>query len=443
MKPKKTTRSFATRFLTALTPLLAVFIFINALYAFKTEIIRTHTKGWSLLDESGNPLIIRGVCYSPTPIGRGVWDMNLYSDDPSVRFVDAEKMQQMGANTLRMYHPGSDVEGTQKFIRQLYKLYSMYTIFPLPLEMQGADYSSAQFRKTIKKDILKMVREYKDTPGIVVWLLGNEIDYFFTDDKAYWDTKEIRDTASPYRKSCARAKIVFDFANEIAREIKEIDKNHPVGLSLGKLDYFGMLKDSISNIDFIGLNYYQGKTFNTVWNQTRKVDKPVLITEFGYDSYNTKIEAEDEEMQAKFIVSLWNDILKNTSSVSSSAVSLGGCIFEWTDEWWKAEGGDPSIHDTNGSWVNPSWPDFVPDKPNVQEEWFGVMKLEKSANNNSTIDTRVPKKIYFKLKESWAGSSAPIEYVEPETSSVSSAPDNSQQYGESAQSGYSSSAPAE
>lgn len=402
-----------------LSGIVALFFLFNTAFAFKIELIKVPSQGWTLIDENGNPIIIKGVCYSPTPIGKSVWDMNLYSDDPSIRFIDAEKMQQMGANVLRMYHPGSDKEGTQKFIRQLNRLYSIYTIFPLPLEMQGADYSSPQFRNSIKKEILKMVREYKDTPGIIVWLLGNEIDYYLSDDKAFWGSKDIENITSPYRRSVARAKIVFDFANEIAKEIKKIDKTRPVGLSLGKLDFFNILKETVPDMDFIGLNYYQGRTFSSVWSQSRKIGKPFLITEFGYDSFNTKKGIEDEDMQSRFILSLWKDIEKNTYIGSKDSVSIGGCIFEWTDEWWK--GGDSSSQETNGQWVNSAWPDFVPDKPNVQEAWFGVMKVEKSAN--SLIDNRIPKQTYFDLKKVWnTKASGPVapETTQTESQSVSS-----------------------
>ena len=41
----------------------------------------------------------------------------------------------------------------------------------------------------------------------------------------------------------------------------------------------------------------------------KKIDRPVLITEFGYDAFNNKTQKEDEETQAKIIIKLWNDII--------------------------------------------------------------------------------------------------------------------------------------
>ena len=44
--------------------------------------------------------------------------------------------------------------------------------------------------------------------------------------------------------------------------------------------------------------------------------------------------------------------------------ALGGVVFEWLDEWWKAY--EPWIHDTKGVWKGP-FPDGF-----MHEEWFGI-----------------------------------------------------------------------
>ncbi|MBN1899320.1 MAG: hypothetical protein JW827_11130 [Spirochaetes bacterium] len=357
-------------------------------------------KGWVLLDENNTHLIIKGVCYSPIPIGRTAWEYDIFTDENKPWFIDGDYMERMGVNTVRIYSAGKDDEACKKFIRQMYKLYSVYTLFPLPLTMHGADFSSEAYKEKLKKKILDTVREYKNTPGVLLYLLGNEIDYFFYDDRAYWETSEIKNMNSSYRRAKARAEIIFEFIEELVSEIKKIDNKHPVGVSLGKTDFFNILNETLPGIDYIGLNQYQGKNFSSVWSLMRRIDKPILITEFGYDAFNTKKSHEDEQMQANFIVSLWNDIYKHSALESDRAVSLGGCIFEWTDEWWKYEYSDPKDHDTVGSWPNAAWPDFTPEKPqNVQEEWFGLFRVEPSTNQY--LDTRTPRLVFHKLKALW------------------------------------------
>jgi len=362
--------------------------------------VKQSNNGWVLYDDTNNPFIIKGVCYSPTPIGETVWVYNMFEDENRPWFTDGDYMEQMGVNTVRIYDTGNNVDKYQKFIRQMYKLYSIYTIFPLPLKMEGADFGSEEYKERVKKKILDVVEEYKDTPGIIFWLLGNEIDYFFYDNRAYWDTEEIRELNSPFRRAKARAEIVFRFANNITKEIKKIDDAHPVGISLGQTFFFNLIKENLPDIDFVGLNYYQGRNFSTVWSSAKKFNKPVLITEFGYDAFNTKTRKEDEKSQAKFIVSLWKDIYRHTWVQNDSAIALGGCIFEWTDEWWKYPYGGPDVHDKEGSWPNPAWLDFSPENPNnVQEEWFGIFKIVPSENEK--IDKRIPRLVYYKLKEIW------------------------------------------
>ncbi len=367
---------------------------------YTIKISKISNKGWVLLDEGNTPFVIHGVCYSPTPIGLTGWEYNFFNDTNAPWFTDGEYMERMGVNTVRIYERGDNPETTKKFIRQMYKIYSIYTIFPLPLDMQAANFASKKYKEKVTNKILDIVREYKDTPGILVWLIGNEIDYYFYDDKAYWATKDMEKLRSPFKRARMRAKIVFNFINDLAKKIKKIDNgNHPVGISLGKTEFFNIIGKYINNVDFIGLNYYQARTFSSVWGLTRRINKPVLITEFGYDAYNTKKEKEDELMQSKFILSLWRDIERHSFYGKKYSLCLGGSIFEFTDEWWKYNFGDPAIHDTEGSWPNAAWPDFTSNKPNnVQEEWFGILKIEKVTNN---IDRRIPRDIYYKLKKRW------------------------------------------
>ncbi len=372
------------------------------IYAYKISLTKTSNNGWVLLDESNTPFVVQGICYAPTPIGETEWNYNFFDDENAPWFTDGDYMERMGVNTVRIYKTGKDSEVARRFIRQMYKIYSIYTIFPVPLNMNGADFASKKWKNLTKKKILNTVKLYKDTPGILVWLIGNEVDYFFYDDKAFWETPEMKNITAPYKRAKIRAKIVFKFINEIAKEIKKIDHhNHPVGISLGKTEFFNLLKDKkiIPDVDFLGLNYYQARTFSSVWGLTKKTGKPILITEFGYDAYNTKKALEDELMQSKFILSLWKDIASHSYKGKKRQLCLGGSIFEFSDEWWKYDYGEPEKHDTEGSWANAAWPDFTPDKPNnVQEEWFGIFKLEKRTNN---IDKRIPRDIYYKLRDIW------------------------------------------
>lgn len=378
--------------------IISIILMSSNCWGYKIEIIKKTNK-WILMDETSTPFIVKGVCYSPVPIGQTVWDYELFSDMDKPWHIDAGFMEKMGVNTVRIYSPGQNNQTAQKFIRQMYKLYSIYTIFPVSIEIERSNFASKNFKNDIKKQILDLIDEYKDTPGILVWLIGNEIDYFFYDDRASWETEEIEKINSSFRRAKARAEIVFEFVNNIAIEIKKIDDKHPVGISLGKTDFFNLIKEKLPDIDFVGLNCYMGSSFSSVWNTAKKNKKPILITEFGYDAYNTKTKSEDQKNQSKFIQSLWRDIENHSYLKSDKSICLGGCLFEWIDEWWKYLPGSPKKHDTIGSWPNAGWLDFSSKNPNnVQEEWFGILKMENTTNG---IYKKTPRLIYHKMRDIW------------------------------------------
>ncbi len=373
--------------------ILFIFWSLN-LFAYKIEIVKNLTNGWQILNEDGEPFLIKGVCYSPIPPGSVVWSYS-FSEESSPWLDDGELMEEMGVNTIRIYYTGKKPEDCKKFIRQMYRLFSIFTVFPLEVNITSIDFTSEELINELEEKITKKVEEYKDTSGILLYLLGNEIDYYFTDDKAYWATREM-EGLTPFARAKERARLVFEVLDKIAGKIKEIDPYHPVGISLGTLNYIILADKICTNIDFIGLNQYVGKRFYTLWYYTRKLKKPVLITEFGYDAYDSKKEREDEDTQAEFLTSMWKDIIKH-SYKNKRGVCLGGIIFEWNDEWWKYAYGDPSEHNIEGSWNNPAWKDFTGYKFNVQEEWFGLVKFV--TNDGKYI--KKPRKAFYEFKKLW------------------------------------------
>ena len=100
-------------------------------------------------------------------------------------------------------------------------------------------------------------------------------------------------------------------------------------------------------------------------------EKPFLVTEFGLSVSPDGPGKEGyggntQEEQAQGIVKDLNGIIQ--------AGTIGGCAFEWNDEWWK--GGNAAVHDTH------------------PEEWFGLVGIESRENPAGT-----PRKAYYVLKE--------------------------------------------
>ncbi|HQO37280.1 MAG TPA: hypothetical protein PK107_00475, partial [Candidatus Omnitrophota bacterium] len=204
-----------------------------------------------------------------------------------------------------------------------------------------------------------------------------------------------------------KARIYYSFINYLAREIHEIDRNHPVGLGNGELIGLDMAAEFAPEVDFVASIIYRGKTFGNLFNSLKSTfDKPVLLSEIGADSYDALNNKEDQNMQAFFLESQWRQIMDNVAGAQQGPGNcLGGVIFEWTDEWWKHVMVDPqgwSVHDTASNWSNGSYYFDIqaPNNMNMNEEWFGIVALSAD-EKESGLNKRVPRKAFYVLRELW------------------------------------------
>ncbi len=86
----------------------------------------------------------------------------------------------------------------------------------------------------------------------------------------------------------------------------------------------------------------------------------------------------------------WKDIEHNSAGHRGVGNSIGGILFEWVDEWWKAY--EPGLHDSTRNWSGP-----FPDGWNY-EEWLGVAS---QGDGKSSPYLRQLKKTYFLYQEIW------------------------------------------
>jgi hypothetical protein len=203
-----------------------------------------------------------------------------------------------------------------------------------------------------------------------------------------------------------RAKIYYSFVNDIAKEVRKIDPGHPVALGNGELIGLDTASLFCPDIDLIACIIYRGKTFGNLFKSLKATfDKPVLLSEFGADSYDAYLNKEDQNMQAFFLESQWRQIYENLANNKDGAGNcLGGTIFEWTDEWWKHNEDDPEswkVQDTESNWSNGSYYFDIQAQgnKNMNEEWFGIVSLSEELENG--INKRIPRKSYYVIREFW------------------------------------------
>ena len=376
----------------------------------KVRLMQYQNGDWQLQMQA-QPYIIKGITYAPVKVGQspdegtlGNWmfedfDHNNKIDGPYDAFVDENRnnqkdpdepavgdfklLQEMGVNTIRIYHHPQRVN--KQLLQDLYENYGIMVIMGDFLGKyalgsgaswyEGTDYRDLEHRRNMISSVTMMVEEFKNEPYILFWLLGNE---------------------NVYGVACNADKdpeAFFKFANEAACTIKSLDPEHPVALGNGDILFLDVFAKHCPDIDIFAANAYRGDYgFGYLWQVVKEeADKPVLITEFGCPAYaEGKTDQEAQALQAEYHRAAWEDIEYNMVGDDGSGNAIGGIIFEWLDEWWKAY--EPGLHDCKALWSGP-FPDGF-----MHEEWLGLCS---QGDGSKSPFLRHLRKVYYMYKEIW------------------------------------------
>ncbi len=402
----------------------------------KVELKQYENKHWQLTVD-GQPFPVRAITYSVTPVGkspdRGTWNVSKdwqwvdtdkdgrhdgfvesYIDrnnnnkrDPWEPMVgDGKILKDMGVNTLRAYHNIYDKE----FFRKLHKDYGFYVLAGNLLGgyavdsgatwTDGTDYADPKQQQTMLDNLRKMVEDLKDEPYILMWVLGNENVYGVASSAG-------RDPES-----------FFKLVNRAAELIHKLDPTRPVAISNGDLLHLDLIQKYAPALDVMGANAYRGdQGFGRHMYQDVQdyLDKPLIITEFGVSAYGegyTKKQAE--AFQSMYLANNWEDM---ESHMAGHGVgnALGGVLFEYMDEWWKANSDLPlKVQKARAEWYAPKSAIYKNLQPDVQEnvpqfgfpfidgwsyeEWYGVAG---QGDGKDSPFCRQLRPAYFTMQEMW------------------------------------------
>jgi hypothetical protein len=384
---------------------LAAVCFVSAADAKSSAItVKRSSEGGYTLIVDKKPFLVKGVCYSPVIPGKD-YSYNFWKDLSEIE-KDAALMKGAGINVVRFYAPGDSVEETRAVIKLLYEKYGIYSVvghwlglwnYPYPF------YADASFRADLQAQVLAFVKELKDTPGILMWGLGNENNFSFSGKIAPWTSPELSAIENPTDRLNAKAKIYYSMVNDLAKAIKEVDKVHPVAMGNGELITLDQAKLYTPDVDVLALIFYRGKKFGNMFDRVKAIyDKPFMLFEMGCDAYHSVKKVEDEDIQAEFVLAQWVDLYKHTTASGNKAGNaIGGIVFAWNDEWWKHTSDKPdtwATHDTEAGWSNGAYYFDVQAERNLNmnEEWFGLCAYEQKADGTWTKRLR---KAYFALKD--------------------------------------------
>jgi hypothetical protein len=256
----------------------------------------------------------------------------------------------------------------------------------------NTDYADPSSRAVILSEITAMVEAFKDTPGVLMWLLGNENNYGLV-----WSGAETEDLPQEER-NYQLATPLYTLFGEAAERIKEIDTLRPVAMANGDLGYMDLIVEHAQAVDIFGTNVYRGIGFADAFERARdEYGKPILFTEFGSDAFNAREAREDQLTQSRYLKGQWREIYDNTFGMNGADNAIGGLTFQWSDGWWKfGQETDLDVHDTDASWHNQGYPeDFVKGENNMNEEWFGV--VGKGPADERQQFELIPRAAYYTL----------------------------------------------
>jgi len=392
--------------------LLGFFFLLLTISAFaqsdKVEIENSPTGSKLLVN--GKDFIVNGMNWDYIPIGTNTVNANFWkkSDDVIKAGLDSEMslLKNMGVNTIRQY-----TGVPTKWIKYIYENYGIYTMLNHSFGRYGltlngvwtpvTDYSDKKTQAFLLTEVKNLATDYKNTPGILLYLLGNENNYGL-----FWAGAETEDFPDKEDQKQAvgenRGRPMYKLMNEASKMMKVIDPAHPVAICNGDVLFIDIVAEECKDVDIYGVNAYRGASFTDMFQTVKnKLNMPILFTEFGADAYNAIENAEDQEAQAYYLVENWREIYLNAAGIGKANNSIGGFTFQFSDGWWKYgfdDRANADIHDNNATWANGGYArDFLDGENNMNEEWFGI--CAKGPTNEKGLYTLYPRAVYYAIKE--------------------------------------------
>ena len=168
-----------------LTILLAFYVpFISQAQATDKVTTYKDENGWKL-KVNGEDFYVKGVVWGYTPRGEN-YSYNLWgeSDEFIKKVLDYEfgLMKAAGINANRSFGfiP-------PKWVTYIYREHGIMSVINPLMGRYGynvggtwvprTNYADELTRATLKKDMLELVKKYKDTPGVLMFAFGNESNY--------------------------------------------------------------------------------------------------------------------------------------------------------------------------------------------------------------------------------------------------------------------------
>jgi hypothetical protein len=163
--------------------------------------------------------------------------------------------------------------------------------------------------------VMDIVRQNKNHRAVLMWALGNELDFIQANVKEHYNLK------------------VWDAVNALAKEIHQVDPNHPIMTVVGSIneEKINDLLTKCPDLDLLGINEYGDLDKIPVWLRKFGWKKPYAVTEWGPTGFwqvrKTPWKAPIEETSSQKAAQYQRRY--ETTIKADNAYCLGSYVFLW------------------------------------------------------------------------------------------------------------------
>ena len=388
--------------------LLTVVLFLAASMvsqAHAADVVTTYKdeNGWKLL-VNGQDFYAKGVVWSYSPRGQN-YSYNLWAEsDDHIRKVldyDMGLLKAANVNSIRSF-----AMIPPKWVTYIYREHGiMFVVNPLMGRygyMIGGkwvpftDYSDPLTRATLKADMLAIVNQYKDTPGVLMFAFGNESNYGLS-----WSSFEIENLPEG-EQNTAKARYLYSLFNEVIRDGKKIAPHHAVHDRQRRYPVHRPDRRTHAGPRYPRQQRLPRAELHDTLEGGRRETRSagdllrIRIGRVQCPGLQGRPAVPGETPQG----TVAGDVQQGLRQWRGRQLHRR-LVFEWRDEWWKyLQEENLDTQDNNASWSNQAYLfDWAEGQNNMNEEWFGIAALGKQ--NADGVWTARPRMAYDVLAEIW------------------------------------------
>ncbi|MFT5692473.1 MAG: hypothetical protein ACI92E_001807 [Oceanicoccus sp.] len=292
--------------------------------AVKVEIVAQDGK-YQLL-RGGKPYVVKGA---------------------GINSLDLQSVAAHGGNSVRTWAVDDGLEPALQLLDRAHALdLTVSLCLDIARERHGFDYNDPVAVELQAEQARSHIIKYRDHPALLTWIVGNELNFDFTNPK------------------------VYDAVNDISKMIHELDPNHPTTTTLAGFDERALqvIEERATDLDFLSFQIY-GDLINLPKHIKRTgFDGPYFITEWGAvghwevdkTSWGAPIEDTSSEKANNYSKSYLQVLEPFADQAIGNYVFLWGQKQEKTPTWYGlflGSGEETEVVDVLHHFWNGRWPD--------------------------------------------------------------------------------------